>query len=194
MQNTTPNRERLAALIAKREDTMAEITAATDSANKLNVIHDGVEPARQALAAYDSEHAATMARWAKNLVNGRPTTSSAQCETLVRALADAEQTSNAAMVAQSEFQANAERARQPLQRMDLEIRKAAKVVTVEEAAKLLPAIKEAIAVAENLHGRLAAARAEAMSGIEWGSTTTPKSPPRSRASTRSALSLRHGRR
>jgi hypothetical protein len=166
----SPARIRLADLQRQRLDALSGVAAETENANRLNVIHDGVEPARSALAACDSERAAAMSRWAKNLINGRPTTNSAQRETLARALADAEQASNAARVAKSEFQANAERARQPLQRMDLEIRKQAKIVALEEAAKLLPAIAEAIATAESLHSRLEAARAEAMSGIEWGAT------------------------
>jgi hypothetical protein len=44
-------------------------------------------------------------------------------------------------------------------------------VAIEEATALLPEIKAAIAAAESLRHRLDAARAEVMSGFEFGSNT-----------------------
>jgi hypothetical protein len=169
MQNTSPNRERLAARIAERVNALALITAESANANRLSVIHDAIEPARRALEEFDAGQASAYARWAKGGINGRPKVASAIRAELVSALADAEQSSAAAKAAQDQFQAAAVHASAPLPGLDLEIRKQAKIVAIEEAAKLLPAIKEAITTAENLHGRLEAARAEAMAGIAWGS-------------------------
>jgi hypothetical protein len=115
-----------------------------------------------------------MARWAKNLVNGRPTTNSAHRDVLARALADAEQSSAAAKIAQSEFQAAAVRASAPLAGLKVEIADAAKLVALEEATALLPLIKEAIANAERLRHRLDDARAEVMSGFEFGANAYPE--------------------
>jgi hypothetical protein len=111
-----------------------------------------------------------MSNWAKGLVNGKPTTASAQREVLARALADAEQNSNAARAAQTEFQANAEAAAGALGRLDGQIAVAAKLASLEEAAKRLPEIAAAIATAFELRQQLDAARAEIATGLVWGST------------------------
>jgi hypothetical protein len=175
MQNEmTPARRHLAERISERADKIAAVTTEIDNANRLSVIHDGVGPARSELVAYDTEHAAAMSRWAKGLINGRPTTNSAQRDVLARAVADAEQSSAAATVAQAGFQSAAERASAPLARIENEIREAAKLVALEEATSLLPAIAEAIATAERLRHRLDDARAEIMSGFEYGANTYPQ--------------------
>jgi hypothetical protein len=169
MQNLTPNRQRLHELQRQSEDTMAAVTAESENANRLSVIHDAVAPARTALAEFDAGHAASMSRWAKGLATGRPKVVSAIRAELVRALADAEQSSAAATVAQAGFQSAAERASAPLPRLEIAIREAVKLVALEEAIKLLPMIKEAIATAESLRHRLDDARAEIMIGFEYGS-------------------------
>ena len=170
----SPVRQRLADSQRQRADTLAKVTAENDNANRLNVIHAALAPARSALAAYDSAHAEAMSRWAQGLVTGRPTTNSTQRETLVRALADAEQSSAAATVAQAGFQAAAVRASAPLPRLEIAIREAVKLVALEEATKLLPAIAEAIATAESLRHRLDDARAEIMTGFEYGANNYPE--------------------
>jgi hypothetical protein len=175
MQNvTTPARRHLAERIAERADAFAKVTAEQTNANRLNVIHDSVGPARAELAAYDSEHAAAMSRWAKGLCNGRPTSNSSQRDILTRAVADAEQASAAAKEAQSGFQAAAERASTPLPRLNIAIREAAKLVALEEATSLLPAITAAIATAERLRHRLDDARTEVLSGFEFGANGYPE--------------------
>jgi hypothetical protein len=174
MQNLSPNRERLHELQRQIQDTMAAVKAESDNANRLSVVHDAVAPARSALAAYDSALAESMSRWARGLVTGRPTTASAQRETLVRALADAEHASDAARFAQAGFQAAAERASAPLPKLAMAIREAAKLVVVEEATSLLSEIKEAIATAESLRLRIEAARAEIMTGFEFGANNFPE--------------------
>jgi hypothetical protein len=166
----SPARIKLADLQRQRLDALAAVSTESANANRLASVHDAVAPARAELDAFDAQSAVAWANWSRGNINGRPKSDSARRAELASDLADAEIASAAAAVAQAQFQANAERAGQPIPRLDLEIRKAAKVVAIEEATKLLPQIAEAIAVAESLHSRLAAARAEAMSGIEWGST------------------------
>jgi hypothetical protein len=170
----SPARVKLADLQRQLADTMAKATAEADNANRLSVIHDAVEPARVALVAYDAEHAEAYARWAKGLATGRPKVVSAIRAELVRALADAELASDAAKAAQAGFQSAAERASAPLPRLEIAIREAVKLVALEEATKLLPAITEAIATAETLRHRLDDARAEIMTGFEYGANNYPE--------------------
>ena len=166
----TPARRRLADLQRQRAETLAAVQNEIGNANRLERFHAAVAPARVALDAFDSQQAVGMANFARGLVTGLPRPNSGRRAELASALADAELASASATLAQEQFRAAAQLAKQPLPRLDLEIRKAAKVVAVTEAAKLLPAITAAIATAETLHSRLAAARVEAMSGIDFGST------------------------
>jgi hypothetical protein len=166
----SPARHRLADLQRQRADALAAIATENANSNRLERFHAAVEPARAELAAFDAQNAVAMSNWSRGLVTGLPKPDSAHRAELASDLADAEQASAAAKIAQEQFQAAAERAGRPLQRLDLEIRKQAKIVAIEEATKLLPEITEAIATAETLRNRLEAARAEVMSGVEWGST------------------------
>jgi hypothetical protein len=170
----SPARAKLAGLQRQLADTVAKVTAESDNANRLHIIHADVEPARSALAAYDADQGAAYARWAKGLATGRPKVVSAIRAELARALADAEQSSAAAKIAQAGFQAAAERASAPLPGLNMAIREAVKLVVVEEATKLLPAIAEAIATAESLRHRLDDARAEIMDGFEYGANHYPE--------------------
>jgi hypothetical protein len=170
----SPARAKLAGLQRQLADAVAKVTAEADNANRLSVIHDDVEPARSALAAYDADQGAAYARWAKGLATGRPKVVSAIRAELARALADAEQSSAAALIAQGEFQAAAERASAPLAGLNMAIREAVKLVALEEATKLLPAIAEAIATAEGLRHRLDDARAEVMADFEYGANNYPE--------------------
>jgi hypothetical protein len=168
----SPARQYLADLQSHRADKLADVTAETTAANRLNGIHEAIEPARAALADFDAAAALAYASWARGNVTGRPkpTTSSSQRDALDRALADAKQSSDAAKVAQAEFQANAEAASGALRGLDKQILAASKLVAAEVATKLLQPMAEATATAETFRHRLDAARAEIAAGIEWGST------------------------
>jgi hypothetical protein len=170
MQNLSPNRESLADLQRQRAATLAAVKAEVTASNVLARVHDDVAPARGALAAFDAKTAAAMSNWARGNVTGRPTAAAARRAELVAAVADAEQASADATAAQAECQANVERLSAPLAGLDMKIREAAKIIALEHATSLLAPIAEAIATAENLRHRLDAARAEALSGIEFGST------------------------
>jgi hypothetical protein len=153
----------------QRAAKLATVTAETGNANRLEPIHSAVEPARAALQAFDNQTSTAMANWARGNVNGRPTTDSAHRETLARALADAEQSSAAASVAQGEFQAAAVSASVGVGKIELAIREASKLVAIEEATSLLPKITDAIAKADSLRRQLDAARDAISSGFEFGS-------------------------
>ena len=162
-------RQRLADLLKQDAEVRAAVQAESANSNRLSAIHEAVPPARAALDAFDAEHAAAMSRWAKGLVTGKPTTDSAARAELARALADAEQSSAAAAVAQAGFQTAAELASAPLPKLSIAIRAAAKVVAAEEATKLLPEITAAIAKADSLRRQLDAARGAIVAGFEFGS-------------------------
>jgi hypothetical protein len=151
---------------------LADVTAETTAANRLNGIHEAIEPAQAELAAFDAAAALSYASWARGNVTGRPkpATSSSQRDALERALADAKQSSDAAKVAQAEFQANAEAASGALRGLDKQILAASKLVAVEVATELLPKMANAIAAAEELRHRLDSARSEIATGFEYGST------------------------
>jgi hypothetical protein len=167
-------RHRLADLQKQDAAIRASVQAETDNHNRLDTIHAAVAPARAELAAHDAQDAVGMTNWAKGLANGKPTSDAKRRAELVAELADAEQSSAAAKVAQAEFLAAVERLSQPLPRLGIAIREAAKVVACEEATKLLPEITAAIAKADSLRLQLDAAREAVLSGFEFGSSDYSK--------------------
>jgi hypothetical protein len=167
----SPARAKLLMLQEQRADKLAAVNAETTAANRLDSIHTAVGPAIAALGQFAAAAALSYASWARGNVNGKPkpTTSSSRRDVLVRALADAEQSSAAASVAQAEFQAAAVSASVGVGRIEIAIREAAKLVAVEEATALLPKITDAIAKADSLRRQLDAARDAISSGFEFGS-------------------------
>ena len=161
----TPNRQALAELIAERDAARDAAKAETESSAKLGSVHDDVTPARAAVAALDAQNSIAWSNWSKGLVNGRPVADAARRAQLVAELADAELASAAAKAAQDVCQANVERLSRTLSQMNAKVLEAAQICAVEEAADLLPKIREAIANAEELHRQLEAARAEAAKGL-----------------------------
>jgi hypothetical protein len=166
----SPARQRLDAALRQKADALAFIRTQSDHSNRLAAIHEAVAPARDALSKFDADHASAMARWGEGLINGRPTSSAAHRDVLARALADAELDSDAAKVAQESFQAAIERMSAPLARLEIDISEAAKLVAVEQATSLLPAITAAIANADGLRRTLDAAREAVMAGFSFGSS------------------------
>lgn len=174
MQSLSLTRESLADLQRKRADTLAAVKAEVTASNVLARVHDDAAPARAALAEFDARTAAAMSNWARGHVTGRPAAAAARRAELVATVADAEQASADATAAQAECQANVERLSAPLAGLDMKIREAAKIVALEEASKLLPAIAAAIATAESLRYRLDDARAEIMQGFKYGENSYPE--------------------
>jgi hypothetical protein len=172
-ETLSPLRQRLADLQVRRAATLASVTAETGNSNRLNAFHEAVPIARAELSGFDAAAAIALGNWAKGLVTGKPTTPSAQRETLVRDLASAEQASAAARVAQAAFQADAERASGAIRGLDGQIREAAKLVALEEATSLLPSIAGAVASFADLHARLDAAIG-VVDDFGFGSTEYPE--------------------
>jgi hypothetical protein len=166
-------RHRLADLQLRRSDKLAALDAEAGHSNRLNAFHEAIEPARAALAAFDAQQALAMSNWARGNVNGKSATPSAHREALARDLADAEQNSAAAKVAQADFQANAERFAGDIRGLDEQIREAVKIVAIEEATLLLPSIAGAVASFADLHASLDAAIA-VVDDFEFGSTQHPE--------------------
>jgi hypothetical protein len=156
--------------LADRQGELAKVEKAAAAelakAANLDFIHKAVATTKSALAAFDSEQAAGYARWAEGATNGRPTSAGAIRAELVAEVADAEQASAAAAVAQENFRHASIRAAAPLQRLRAEIASAAKLVMFEDAEKLLPQVRDAIAHAEDLHHQLLAATAVVREGMD----------------------------
>jgi hypothetical protein len=162
----TPTRQRLAALQSELAEVDSAVAAQLALAANLDFIHKAVAPARVALAKFDEDQAAGMARWASNQTTGRPTSAGAQRAELVAEIADAEAASTAATVAQEGFRRASIQAAAPLQRLRAEIASAAKLVMLEDAEKLLPQVRDAIAHAEDLHHQLLAATSVVRDGMD----------------------------
>jgi hypothetical protein len=170
----TDARQRLADLQKQDAAIRASVQVETDNHNRLDTIHAAVDPAKAELAAHDAQNAVGMAEYARGNVTGLPKSDAKRRAELAADLADAEQSSVAAKVAQAAFQAAIERLSAPLARMRIAIREAAKVVACEEATKLLPQIAAAIATADSLRLQLDAARETVLSGFEFGSSDYSK--------------------
>jgi hypothetical protein len=165
MQNEmTPNRERLTDLQRHLADTTAKVDAKHALANRLDRVHSAVSPARAELAAFDAQNAVALANWSRGMVNGSPLPHSngARRKELADAIIDAEVASAAAVVAQEEFRQRAVAEAAPLAPLHAEIREVERLIILEDAAALLPKVREAIAAAHSLHRQIVAARSAAM--------------------------------
>jgi len=162
----SPNRQRLAARQSDLASVESAVAAQLALAANLDIIHAAVAPARAALAKFDEDQAAAYSRYAQGQTTGRPTSAGAQRAELVAEVADAEQASAAATVAQEGFRHASIRAAAPLQRLKAEIASAAKLVMLDDAEKLLPLVSAAIANAEDLHRQLLAASSVVRDGME----------------------------
>jgi hypothetical protein len=158
------------AKLADRQSELAEVEKAVAAqlalAANLDFIHKAVAPARAALAKFDEDQAAGMARYASGQTTGRPAHSGAARAELLAAISDAESDAVAATAAQESFRHASNRAAAPLPRLRAEIASAAKLVMLEDAEKLLPQVRDAIAHAEDLHRQLRAATSVVRDGME----------------------------
>jgi hypothetical protein len=162
----SPNSQRLAALQSDLASVESAVAAELAKAAKLDPILKAVAPARAALAAFDSEQAAGMARWASDQTTGRPSSAGAQRAGLVAEIADAEQASTAATVAQEGFRHASNRAAAPLQRLRIEIAEVERLVALGDAEPLLARLKDAVTAAHSLRKQVIAARIAAVNGAD----------------------------
>jgi hypothetical protein len=159
-------RAKLAALQSDLGAVESAVAAELAKAANLDIIHAAVPGARAALAEFDNAQAEGMARWASSQTTGRPTSAGAQRAELAAVLADVEQAATAATAAQESFRHAANRAAAPLQGLRAEIASAVKLVMLEDAEKLLPQVRDAIAHAEDLHRQLLAATSIVRDGMD----------------------------
>jgi hypothetical protein len=162
----SPLRQRLADLQADLASVESAVGAQYALAANLDFLHAAVPASKSVLFDFDNEQAAGMARWASSQTTGRPTSAGALRAELVAEVADAEQASAAATVAQEQFRHASIRAAAPLPRLRAEIASAAKMVLLEDAEKLLPQVRDAIANAEDLHRQILAATSVVRDGMD----------------------------
>jgi hypothetical protein len=166
VEGLTPHRQRLAALQSDLASVDSAVAAELAKAANLDIIHAAVAPARAAVATFDAEQAAGMARWASSQTTGRPTSAGAQRAELVAEVADAEQSSAAAALAQEGFHVAAGRAAAPLPRLRIEIAEVERIVALEDAEPLVARLKDAVISAHSLRKQVIAARLAAVNGAD----------------------------
>jgi hypothetical protein len=164
----SPAHHRLADLQRQLDEAQSRVDQQHALAARLDAVHAAVGPARAELAAHDAQDAIGMANWARGLVNSKSTSDASQREMLARVLADAEQSSAAAAVAQQKFHEQAVAESAPMPRLRIEIDEARRLVLLDDATAIFSPIADAIATAVRLHNDLDAARNAAMTGIEFG--------------------------
>jgi hypothetical protein len=162
----SPNRQRFADLQRDLASVESAVAAQLALAAKLDPILKAVAPAQAALAAFDVEQAAGMARWAQDMTTGRPTSAGARRAELVAEIADAEQSSAAATVAREGFVTAAGRAAAPLPRLRTEIAEVERIVALEDAEPLLAKLKDAVISAHSFRKQVIAARIAAVAGAD----------------------------
>jgi hypothetical protein len=162
----SPNRQRFADLQRDLASVESAVAAQLALAAKLDPILKAVAPAQAALAAFDVEQAAGMARWAQDMTTGRPTSAGARRAELVAEIADAEQSATAAAVAQEQFRRASIQAAAPLQGLRAEIAEVERIVALEDAEPLIAKLKDAVVTAHSLHKKVLAARMSAVNGAD----------------------------
>lgn len=166
----SPARQRLAELQQSKDGALAEMSELQKQQDRLACIVNAAGPARGDLVAFDQQHAASLSRWARGEEPVQPRADSKKRAALAAALAQAELDAEAAAIAQAELAAASDLVGQKVRHAHAEAERLAKVVIVDEMRRLLPQVREARAVADVLAAKFAAARAEIMRGIPFGST------------------------
>jgi hypothetical protein len=167
----SPNRQRLAERQGELASVESAVAAELAKAANLDIIHAAVAPARAALATFDAEQAAGMARWASSQTTGRPTSAGARRAELLADISGAEGDAVAATAAREGFATAAGRAAAPLQRLRAEIAEVERLIILEDAELLLPKVKGAIAEAWALHKRIDSLRSAAAAGADISHAT-----------------------
>jgi hypothetical protein len=159
MQNPSPSRQRLAELIDSRETASAELATLTARAHRLERAKEAIAPLEAELIALSAAETGAMMRWSE-LDDGSPApVSDAKRRAKIEAqLLAARAQARAADGATAGLMPQVERAGAALRSLDIHIKQAAANVVTEEAMKLFPDVKEAIAVVEAIRGRIVAAR------------------------------------
>ena len=126
--------------------------------DRLRSVVDSVEPARAALAALDSEHAAALAVWARVTGSPLPKIDADKRSALVSALDDATAQAGAATAAMDSLQAEARIAAEAAAFAHKSVWVASRLALLDEAMTTLPALAKAIAAAFAEKRKIDAAR------------------------------------
>ena len=159
MTNLTPNRQRLAALIAERDDAAAELETLTARSRRLARAREAIQPLESELTALASAESSAMLRWAE-LDDGSPApvADAKRRAKIEAALATARASARAADGATVLVQAQIERVGATLRSLAQQIEQVAARIVVEESMTLFAGIAEGIAALEALKARIDGAR------------------------------------
>jgi hypothetical protein len=160
MQNHSPKREHLAALIAERESKSAELSTLTARAQRLARAKEQIAPLESELIALDAASTSAALAWSE-LDDGSPApVADAKRRAKVEAaLLTARAQARAADSATAGLTPQIEKVGAALRSLAIRIQQAAADIVVEEAmASLFPEVKSAIAAVEAVRGRVVAAR------------------------------------
>ena len=139
------SRARLRDALEAKADATAALAVAQSRIDRLQSVIDSLEPARAALAAFDSEYAAALAIWARVTGSPLPKIDAEQRSVLVSDLADAEAQAGAAQAAMATLQSDAGVAAEAASAAHKDTWIAARRVLIDEAMTTLPALADAIA-------------------------------------------------
>jgi hypothetical protein len=167
----SPLRQRLQDLLARAAEIESRASDQLALAANLDPVHLAVAPAKAALQGFDAAQAAAFAQLALGNVTGRPAHSGAARAELLAAIADAEGDSVAATAAQEGFRLASNRVGAPLPGLRIEIAEVERLVILEDAAELLPKVKDAIAKAYALHKQIDSLRSAAAAGADISHAT-----------------------
>jgi hypothetical protein len=160
MQKLSPNRERLAALIAERETGSAELAKLTARVHRLERAKETIAPLESELVALNIAETSAMARWSEADDGSPAPAADAKLRAKIEAqLLAARAQVRAADAATAGLMPQVEKVGAGLRSLSVHITQAAANVVVEDAtSSLFPKVKEAIADVEAIRGRIVAAR------------------------------------
>jgi hypothetical protein len=159
MTNLSPNRQRLAALIAERETASAELATLTARSQRLARASAEIAPLESELIALNSAESGAMLAWA-NADDGTPApVADAKRRARIDAkIATARASARAADGATVSVQSQAERVGARLRSLAQQIEQAAARIVTEDSMTLFSELRAGIAALEALKSRIDGAR------------------------------------
>jgi chromosome segregation ATPase len=156
----TASRRQLAELIEARDEASAELTTLTARVHRLDRAKETIAPLESELIALDQTERFAMTRWSELDDSSAAPVSDAKRRTKIEAaLLTARAQARAADGATAGLMPQVERTGARIRALALHIQQAAANVVVEDAmSSLFPQVKESIAAAEAVRGRIVAVR------------------------------------
>ena len=160
MHNPSPNRERLAALIAERESKSAELANLTARAQRLARAREAIAPLESELIALNIAETSAMTRWSETDDGAdAPAADAKRRAKIEAALLAARAQARAADGATAGLTPQVEKVGEALRNLEVRIQQAGANIVVEDAmSALFPEVRAAIAAVDTVRGRILAAR------------------------------------